>query len=151
MLCVPLPADCISERVDSANSSGSTRTWITRVRFLNASLVVANVTRWTIRINYTFGLTSSNSIWVGNQTRFTSANWVAAGSNSTNSSRSTRAWVTRVRSWNTFLLFTNVISGTIRVNHTFRFTSGNSVRVGNQTRFTSGKLGELAIFTTFMI
>ena len=97
-------------------------------------MVFANVAIITVRVPDTLWLTSSNGVWVGNQTRFTSANWVAAGSNSTNGSRSTRAWVTRVRSGYTFLLFANVISGTIRVNHTFGFTSSDCVRVGNQSR-----------------
>ena len=100
------------------------------------------VTGSTIRVNNTFGFAASNGVGVGDQTRFTSANWVSAGANGTNSSRTTRAGITRVRSLNTFLLFTNVISGAIGVDNTFRSTSSNGIWFGDQTRFTSENIVE---------
>ena len=89
------------------------------------------VTGSTIRVNNTFGFAASNSVWVGDQTGFTTANWVSAGSNGANSSRTARAGITRVRSLNTFLLFTNVISGAIGVNNTFRSAPSNGIRFGD--------------------
>ena len=95
------------------------------------------VTGSTIRVNDTFGFAASNGVGVGDQTGFTSANWVSAGSNGANSSRTARAGITGVRSLNTFLLFTNIISGAIGVNDTFGSASSNGIGFGDQTGFTS--------------
>ena len=95
------------------------------------------VTGSTIRVNNTFGFAASNGVGVGDQTGFTSANWVSAGSNGANSSRTARTGITGVRSLNTFLLLTNVISGAIGVNDTFRSASSNGIGFGDQTGFTS--------------
>ena len=69
-----VPADCISTSVCRANSSRSTRTRITWVRFLNTSFVLAHVTRGTIGINYTFWATACDSVWLRNQSWLTSEN-----------------------------------------------------------------------------
>lgn len=93
----------------------------------------------TIRINDTFRFATGDGVRVGNQTRLTSANGVSRGSNRTNSSRATWTGITGIRSWNTFLLLTNIVSRAIRINDTFRSTTSNGIRLGDQTRFTSEK------------
>ena len=90
----------------------------------------------TIRISNTLRFASSDGVRVGNQSRFTPTDGVARGSNSTPSSRSTGAGHTRIRSRNTFLGFTNIVSRTVRVNDTFRSTTSDGVRLRNQTRLT---------------
>ena len=57
----------------------------------------------TIRISNTFRFATSDGVRVGNQSRFTSTDGIARRSNSTSSSRSTRAWHTRIWTRNTFL------------------------------------------------
>ena len=89
------------------------------------------VTGSTIRVNNTFGFAASNGIGVGDQTGFTSANRVSAGSNGANSSRTARAGITGIRSLNTFLLFTNVISRAIGVNDAFGSAPSNGIGFGD--------------------
>jgi len=131
-------ANGVSKFVGHTHSSGSTWAWVTRIWFQDAFLVFTDVvTGSTIRVNNTFGFAASNGVGVGDQTGFTSANWVSAGSNGANSSRTARAGITGVRSLNTFLLFTNIISGAIGVNDTFGSASSNGIGFGDQTGFTS--------------
>ena len=103
-----------------------------RSKMLFSLLVFTDVvTGSTVRVNNTFGFAASNGVGVGDQTGFTTANWVSAGSNGANSSRTARAGITGVRSLNTFLLFTNVISGAIGVNNTFRSAASNGIGFGD--------------------
>ena len=100
------------------------------------------VTGSTIRVNDTFGFAASNGVGVGDQTGFASADRVSVGSNGANSSRTARGGITGVRSINTFLLFTNIISGAIGVNDTFGSASSNGIGFGDQTGFTSANIVE---------
>lgn len=125
-------ANGVSKFVRHTHSSGSTWAWVTRIWFQDAFLVFTDVvTGSTIRVNNTLRFAASNGVGVGDQTGFTSANWVSAGSNGANSSRTARAGITRVRSLNTFLLFTNVISGAIGVNNTFGSAPSNGIGFGD--------------------
>ena len=104
----------------------------TKSKTLFSLLVFTDVvTGSTIGVNNTFGFAASNGVGVGDQTGFTTANWVSAGSNGANSSRTARAGITGIRSLNTFLLFTNVISGAIGVNDAFGSTSSNGIGFGD--------------------
>lgn len=89
------------------------------------------VTGSTIRVNDTFGFAASNGVGVGDQTGFASADRVSVGSNGANSSRTARAGITRVRSLNTFLLFTNIISWAIGVDNTFGSAPSNGIGFGD--------------------
>ena len=78
------------------NSSGSARSRVTRVRFFNTFLVVANITGAAIGINCTFRSASCDGIRFGDQTSQASANGVSKFVRHTHSSGSTWAWVTRI-------------------------------------------------------
>jgi len=131
-------ANGVSKLVFHTHSSGSTWAWVTRIWSQDAFLVFTDVvTGSTIRVNDTFGFAASNGVGVGDQTGFASADRVSVGSNGANSSRTARAGITGVRSINTFLLFTNIISGAIGVNDTFGSASSNGIGFGDQTGFTS--------------
>ena len=78
------------------NSSGSARSRVTRVRFFNTFLVVANITGAAVGINRTFRSASCDGIGFGDQTSQASANGVSKFVGHTHSSGSTWAWVTRI-------------------------------------------------------
>jgi hypothetical protein len=110
---------------------------VTGVRLNNAFLILANVAMLTVRINHTFGTTTSNSIRLGNQPRLTPTYGVPVEVDGANSTRTTRRWVARVWLDNTMLRLADITRLTVRVNYTFRATPSDCIRFGNQSRLAT--------------
>ena len=71
------PADWVASKVDRADSSRAAGTWVARIWLLHALLVLADVPALAVRISHTLGFATRNSVRVGDQTWFASADGVA--------------------------------------------------------------------------
>ena len=80
-----------------ANSSRTTRVRITWIRCFNTFLVLTNVSWLAVRISFTFWTTTSDSVWLGNQTLKTSTDGIAKFVWHTSCSWTTRTGITRIR------------------------------------------------------
>jgi len=69
--------DGVSSKVDRADSSRAAGAWNTGVRLFHALLVLANVTALAVRVSHTFRFAARNSVRVGDQTWFASADGIA--------------------------------------------------------------------------
>ena len=69
--------DRVSSKVDCADGSRAARAWNTGIRLLHTLLVLANVTTLAVRISYTLRFAARNSVRVGDETWFASADGIA--------------------------------------------------------------------------
>jgi len=131
------PADGVTLEVDCTNRPRPTRRWVTRVRLLDTSLALTNVSLLTVRVYDAFRLTAGDGVRVGDEARLTSTDGVACPGHGAFGSRSTGRRVTRVWLDDTSLALANVSLLAIRVDDTLRFTARDGVWVGDEARLTS--------------
>lgn len=129
-------ADRVATSCHSALSIRTTGTWITRIRLYNTPLVLAYVTRLTVRINSALGTASSDCVRFRDQPRLTTTKWVTLEIDSADGSLAARRRVAWVRLLHTLLIFTNVSRRTVWIPDTLRSTSGDCVRIGDESWFT---------------
>ena len=123
--------------VKCAHSPGSTGRRVTRVRLLDTSLILTDVSLLTVRVNDTLRLTPGDSVGVGDEARLTSADGVTRPRYRALRPRSTGRRVTRIGLHNTSLALTDVSLLTVRIYDALRLTPGDSVGVGDESGLTS--------------
>lgn len=69
--------DGVSSKVDCADGSRAARAWNTGIRLLHTLLVLANVTALAVWVSHTLRFAARNSVRVGDQTWFASADGIA--------------------------------------------------------------------------
>jgi len=98
---------------------------------------LTDVTGLAIGIPNTFGTAASDGVGFGNETGLATTDGVSSKVDCADSSRAAGAWNTGVRLLHALLVLANVTVLAVRVSHTFRFATRNSIRVGNETWFAS--------------
>lgn len=126
-------ADRVARWQNRTLSVGATWRGVTRIRFDNTFVVLANITGTTIRITFTFTLTSSNCIRHWDKTSQTTADRVTKTVFHAHCVRSARRGVTWVGALHTLVVSAHVATAAVRVGVALTVTSGYGVRFGDES------------------
>ena len=126
--------DCVSCPVHHALGAWTAGAWNTRIGFLDAALVSADLASKAVRISNAFRTTASYRVRLGHQSGLTSANGVARSCCHTPCTRATRAWAARIGSLCAALFEADKTTAAFEVCNTLWSATRDRVRLWNQAR-----------------
>ena len=129
------PTDCISCSVHHALGAWTAWAWNTRIGFLDAALVSADLASKAVGVSDAFRTTAGDCVRLGHESGLASANCVARPCCHASCTRTTRAWVAWVRPLCAALFEANKSTAAFKICDTLWSATRDCVRLGNEARF----------------
>lgn len=130
-------ADGVARARDRALCVWAAGRWVTRIRFLHATVVLANIPSSTVRINGALPLASGDGVWHWNVPGEAAADGIAEVVFSALGVRSAGRRVARIRSLDTTLALANKPGLAVRIPGALWSAACDCVRFGDQARLAS--------------
>lgn len=126
------PANGVTQAVDHAGGVGATGRRVTGVGLLDAPLVFAYKSIFTVGVTNAFWATSGNGVRLGYQPLLTPANWVSQTVDHASGPWPARGWVAWVWLLDAALVVTDKAPVAVGVPHALWPAAGDGVRFGNE-------------------